>query len=211
MELIDISMTIRPGMVVWPGDRPVVMGRTEGLATGGPYNLSHITMSLHAGTHMDAPIHFIDEGLSIADMPLEATVGPARVIRIFDPESVKASELEAHDIKAGERILFKTINSQRLWPLEDFSEEFVYISAEAARYLGELRVRCVGVDYLSVGGFQQDIEETHLALLNAGVWIIEGLDLSGVEPGDYELFCLPLRVERGDGAPARAILRPLLS
>jgi len=209
MESIDISMTIHEGMVMWPGDFPVSIEKTQEIAAGGPYNLSRIQMSLHAGTHMDAPVHFIAGGPGITDLPLDATVGPARVIEIHDPESIKRPELEAHAIKRGERILFKTINSERLWPIESFSEDFVHVSADAARYLAELCPRCVGVDYLSVGGFIEDAEATHRALLEAGVWIIEGLDLSRVTPGNYELICLPLKVERGDGAPARAILKPL--
>ncbi len=211
MDFIDISMSIEPGMVVWPGDRPVSIEKTQELAAGGPYNLSCITMSLHAGTHMDAPIHFLEKGSSIADMPLDATVGPARIIEIGDPESIKRSELERLDITGGERLLFKTANSGRLWPVTAFSEDFVYMSSDAASYLADLEPRCIGVDYLSIGGFKLDAEATHKSLLAAGVWIIEGLDLSQVAAGRYELICLPLKVERGDGAPARAILKPLPS
>ncbi|HZY57229.1 MAG TPA: cyclase family protein, partial [Rubrobacteraceae bacterium] len=143
------------------------------------------------------------------EMPLEATIGRARVIEVHDPESVKPDELRPHGIRSGERILFKTRNSARRWHEEAFIENFVYVSQEAARYLAALEVLTVGIDYLSVGGFVRDGVETHQALLEAGIWIIEGLDLSQVEPGEYELICLPLKVERGDGAPARAILRAI--
>lgn len=209
MEWIDITVTIRDGMVHWPGDEPVRVERTQDLESGGPYNLSRIIMGLHAGTHMDAPLHFLREGKGIDELPFSATVGPARVIEILDPAAIKPSELEAHDISAGERILFKTRNSKNLWKTDHFVEDFVYITREAAQLLAEKAVRCVGIDYLSVGGFFQDAQETHQALLHEGIWIIEGLDLSTVEPGDYELLCLPLKVARGDGAPARAILKPL--
>jgi arylformamidase len=142
-------------------------------------------------------------------MPLTATIGRARVIEIYDPESVKPDELDPHGIRRGERVLFKTQNSARGWPSADFIEDFVYISQEGARYLAACEIQTVGIDYLSVGGFHRDGVETHEALLEAGIWIIEGLDLSKVEPGEYELVCLPIKVERSDGAPARAILRSI--
>ena len=131
----------------------------------------------------------------------------ARVIEIQDPVSIKPDELGSHGIGRGERILFKTRNSSREWWNQDFIEDFVYVSQEAGRYLADREVRTVGVDYLSVGGFREDGVETHQALLSAGIWVIEGLNLSRVELGEYELTCLPLKVADGDGAPARAILR----
>lgn len=142
--------------------------------------------------------------------PPEATVGPCRVIEIFDPVAVTAAELAPHDPRAGERILFKTENSrQRRLYAEVFFEPFVYVAEDAAKLLVENGVRSVGVDYLSVGGFFKDGVETHVALLGAGVWVIEGLDLSECAAGDYELNCLPLKILGSDGAPARALLRPL--
>jgi arylformamidase len=158
---------------------------------------------------MDAPLHFIRQGMGIDKMPLDTTVGRARVIEIQDTESIKPEELIHHRIRRGERILFKTRNSSRGWQTHTFIEDFVYISKEAAHFLAERKVRVVGVDYLSVGGFKRDGMETHRALLEGGVWIIEGLDLSSVKPGKYDLICLPLKIEQGDGAPARAILRPV--
>jgi len=140
-------------------------------------------------------------------MPLDATVGPARVIPIHDKKSIKREELAAHGISAGERILFKTANSDRSWNSDRFDEGFVFISHDGARFLAERGVRTVGVDYLSVGGFREDGPETHEALLGAGIWIIEGLNLTGVEPGEYELVCLPLKLMGAEGSPARAILR----
>jgi arylformamidase len=121
---------------------------------------------------------------------------------------VTVSELEDHDINAADRILFKTRNSDRRWVEQPFDEDFVYVSAGAAAHLADRGVRVVGVDYLSVGGFKSDGVETHTALLEAGIWVIEGLDLSSVSAGDYELICLPLKILGSDGAPARAILRP---
>jgi arylformamidase len=135
-------------------------------------------------------------------------MGHTRVIEISDPVAVKVSELEDQDIDAGDRILFKTRTSNRRWVDRPFDEDFFYVSAGAATHLVERGVRLVGIDYLSVGGFKSDGVETHTQLLEAGIWIIEGLDLSGVSEGEYELICLPLKVLRSDGAPARAILRP---
>jgi len=158
---------------------------------------------------MDAPLHFVRDGKGLDEMPLDATIGRARVIEVEDPESVKPEEIEPQEVREGERILFKTRNSARSWHENAFMEDFVYVSQEAARYLAAHHVRTVGIDYLSVGGFRKDGVETHRALLEAGIWVIEGLDLSRVEPGEYELVSLPLKVERGDGAPARAILRAI--
>jgi arylformamidase len=204
---IDISVPLRSGMVHWPGDPSVQIERRLALDRGEVMNLSTVSMSLHSGTHMDAPLHFLREGASLDEMPLAATVGRARVIEIRDPESIKPEHLAGRRIRRGERILFKTRNSKRCWARAEFCEDFVYISKEAARYLAERRVQTVGIDYISVGGFHQDTVETHQILLEAGIWIIEGLNLAGVRPGRYELVCLPLRVLRSDGAPARAILR----
>ncbi len=206
-DWIDISVPIYTGMVHWPDNPPVQIERMLDIDHGDVCNVSTIAMGSHTGTHMDAPLHFLQTGKGIAEMPLDATLGPARVIEIRDTESIKPAELHPHAILRGERVLFKTQNSTRCWKTDTFVEDFVYISQEAARYLAELGVRTVGVDYLSVGGYTKDGVETHRALLEAGIWIIEGLDLSQVQPGTYELICLPLKVARADGAPARAIIR----
>jgi arylformamidase len=209
-QWIDVSVLLRPGMVHWPGDPPVSIKRIADMGKGDEATVSHMSMTAHTGTHMDAPLHFLAESRGIDEMDPSATLGPARVIEIDDPVSIRAEELESHDISAGERLLFKTRNSSHVWTEDSFVEDFVYISTDAARYLAERGVLAVGVDYLSVGGFgRDDIGETHRLLLAGGVWIIEGLDLRSVEAGDYELVCLPLRIERSDGAPARAVLRPL--
>ena len=208
-QWIDISVLLRNAMVHWPTDPSVRIERVKDMEQGAGNTLSMISMGLHTGTHMDAPLHFIRQGIGIDKMPLDTTVGRARVIEIQDTESIKPGELIHHRIRRGERILFKTRNSSRGWQTHTFIEDFVYISKEAAHFLAERKVRVVGVDYLSVGGFKRDGVETHQALLEGGVWIIEGLDLSSVKPGKYDLICLPLKIEQGDGAPARAILRPV--
>jgi arylformamidase len=209
-DWIDISVPLRSGMVHWPDNPPVSIERFLDIERGDTASVSKLTMGAHTGTHMDAPIHFLPNGKGIDAMPLTATIGRARVIEIHDPESIKPADLYPYQVQRGERILFKTSNSSRCWQANDFVEDFVYISQEAARYLALQQVQTIGVDYLSVGGFRKDGVETHHALLVAGIWIIEGLDLSRVQPGTYELICLPLKIEHGDGAPARAILRSII-
>lgn len=206
-DWIDVSTPLKNGMVHWPGDPSFHIERAKDQAKGDVATVSKITMGVHTGTHMDAPLHFIQGGKTIDEMPLTATVGRARVIPIRDPKSIKREELVDHLIGSRERILFKTQNSDHAWDSDKFDEDFVFISADAARYLVECGIVCVGVDYLSVGGFRVDGPETHHALLDAGVWIIEGLNLSGVEPGEYEMICLPLKLMGAEGAPARTIIR----
>jgi len=206
-DWIDISVPLYTGMVHWPDNPPVSIERMMDIDRGDTANVSKLSMGVHTGTHMDAPVHFFPGGKGIDTMPLAATIGLARVIEIQDPESIKPDELRKHQIQSGERILFKTRNSTRCWQTDDFVKDFVYISHEAAEYLAAQQVQTVGVDYLSVGGFFKDGVETHHALLSAGIWIIEGLNLSNVQAGTYELICLPLKIEGSDGAPSRAVLR----
>jgi arylformamidase len=207
---IDISVPLRTGMPHWPGDIPVSIPQTMDMKAGAVCNVRTISMSAHTGTHMDAPLHFLADGASMEAMPLDATMGSARVVAIEDDRAITRRELEPLAPAAGERLLFKTRNS-RLWRdrCRFFIKNFVAIEADAARYLAHCGVRTVGVDYLSVGLYEADGDETHRILLGAGIWVIEGLDLSRVEPGNYELACLPLRIEGGDGAPARAAVRRL--
>lgn len=205
----DISIPLRNGMVHWPGDSPFHIERVHDMERGDANNLSRVEMGAHSGTHVDTPLHFINGGAGIGDVPLSTLVGRARVIEIDDPESIKPGELKRHRIRRGERLLFKTRNSPRVWETDRFVEDFVFISRQGARFLARRGVALVGVDYLSVGGYKHGGRETHLALLEAGIWIIEGLDLSRVTPGRYDLICLPLRLAGAEGAPARAILRPI--
>ena len=206
-QWIDISVPLRDGMVHWPGDPPVTIKLVKDMGHGDTANLSIISMGAHSGTHVDAPIHFLQQGQGVDKVPLGTMVGRARVIEINDTESIKPEELFRYRIRRGERILFKTRNSSYVWKTNQFVEDFVYISDEAARFLVDRGVRMVGVDYLSVGSFRHNGSDVHRILLNGGVWIVEALDLSHVTAGKYELICLPLRLVQRDGAPARAILR----
>lgn len=203
----DITVPLRDGMVCWPGDAPPEVKQVTFLERGDLCNVTTLRMSVHTGTHMDAPRHFVPGGASIDQTPIDALIGPARVLPIEDPYAIRRAELEKFNPRPGERLLFKTRNSAEAWSRPTFDEDFVYIADEAARYLAACGVRTVGVDYLSIGGFRHDTVETHVSILSAGIAVIEGLDLALVEPGDYELICLPLKIAGADGAPARALLR----
>lgn len=204
---IDISAPVGPGTPVWEGDPPVVIERVLSLDCGDECTLSRAELGLHTGTHMDAPCHFLQGGASLDAMPLDAVIGPARVLAIRGGGPIEPPDLEAHRIRRGERILFRTRNSEQLCYEAPFSRDFVALSPAGAEYLATRRIRAVGIDYLSIGGFGPEGNATHRVLLKAGIWIIEGLDLRRVHPGRYDLVCLPLRIVGADGAPARAALR----
>ena len=206
---IDISIPLRDAMVHWPSDPPVSIKRVKNIEQGDTANLSLISMGAHSGTHIDAPIHFLKQGQGVDNIPIDTLVGRARVIEIRDPESIKPEELVGHRIRRGERILFKTRNSSHVWQKDEFVEDFVFVADAAADLLVDSGVRLIGVDYLSVGSFKHGGSYAHKTLLSGGIWTIEGLNLSKLTPGKYDLVCLPLRIVAGDGAPARAILRPV--
>ena len=204
---LDVSVTIRDGMVHWPSDPAVHTKRVSDVERGDSHTLSEISLGSHTGTHIDAPLHFLPKQTSIDRMPLNVTIGLARVIEIKDKQSVKAEELAGHHIRRGERILFKTRNSA-LWRQNTFAEDFVYLSDEVVDFLVQRKVALVGIDYLSVGGYHSNGSFVHKTLLGQGIWIIEGLDLSQISPGKYDLVALPLKLADGDGAPARVALKP---
>lgn len=204
---IDVSVPLRSGMVHWPGDPAVRIQRIKELRRGDSSTLSHLSMGSHTGTHIDAPSHFLPKGATLDRLPWEALIGPARVITIRHPARVTVEGLQPARIRRGERILFKTRNSTRCWRTDKFQTRFVHLDSSAARFLSARKIKTVGIDYLSVGGYKKDGREVHRILLGAGIWIIEGLDLSRVVPGRYELLCLPLKIASGEGAPARALLK----
>jgi arylformamidase len=207
-EWIDISVPLHNGMAVWPGDPPMHIERIASIADGHTSNVSAISSGLHAGTHIDAPLHFLDGRASVAEMPPGALVGPARVVAIRDPKAIRLRDVEPLRVRRGERILFRTRNSKRCWRTSEFCLDYVYLTSEAAAHLVERGVAVVGIDYLSIGARDEDGHKVHRMLLQAGVWIIEGLDLSAAPAGRYDLACLPLKVVGADGALARAIVRP---
>lgn len=206
----DVSVPIRNGMVHYPGNPPVVVDFVQDLERGDPETLSHLSLSVHTATHVDAPIHFIRGGRGVDQLPLDTLIGPARVIDVADADAVTAGRLTPHEIEAGQRILLRTRNSQRGWNSDEFVADYSYLAADAAKLLAEKRVRLIGIDYLSIGRGETN-PEVHRILLGAGIVIVEGLDLSQVSAGRYDLICLPLRLAGRDGSPARALLRPRLS
>lgn len=205
---IDVTAPLHAGTPHWLGDPDPKIDRTSRIEDGEVCNVSFMQMSVHTGTHMDSPFHFLADGIGMDQMPLDATIGPCRVVEVRDKESIKVKHLERLKLRKGERLLIKTINSKRCWKDGKFYKDFVYISQDAAAYMVERGIRTIGVDYLSVGGFFKDGVETHHHLLRASIWIIEGLNLSKIKPGKYDLNCLPLRIVDCDGSPARALLRP---
>ena len=209
-DWIDVTMPVSSGMVHWPGDAEISIAQKQVDVDGTLVHLTSISMSAHTGTHMDAPLHFVSTGKPMDSWSAEATVGAVRVIEITNPKAIYKAELEQHFLQEGERILFRTACSKTNWVRQPFSEDYVYIALDAAQYLVERKVRTVGVDYLSVGGFHEDNAATHVTLLSAGVWVIEGLDLSAIEAGNYEMMCLPLKLAGADGSPARVLLKRLI-
>ena len=208
-EWIDISVSLRSSMVHWPGDPPVLVERISGEGSGDAAAISALSLVSHSGTHIDAPAHYLPHGDSIDLMSPEITVGKARVIEIKDSHAVRPEELIPYRIQKGERVLFKTNNSQRVWHTNEFVEDYVYISVKAAQLLAETGIKMVGIDCLSVGGYRDDGGTNHLILLENGIWIIEQIDLSAVKAGNYEMICLPIRIKESDAGPSRALLRPL--
>lgn len=204
---IDISVPLRAGMTVWPGDGGSRIERAQSFEQGDAYNLTRLEMSAHTGTHMDAPLHFLPGGRAIDTLPPDVMTGPARVVAA-EGDAIHAADVP-DDLEPGARVLFRTRNSGRDLFAGTFFEDYVYLARDAAEKLVRARAALVGIDALSVSGFHEDPAETHRVLLGAGVWILEGIRLRGVEPGEYELVCLPLRIEGADGAPARALIRPV--
>jgi arylformamidase len=193
---------------VWPGDPAVVLERIRSISAGDASNDSRIACSVHSGTHVDAPAHFIENGGTVDQLDLGTLIGPATVLEIPHVSIVTAEILEKAFLPGGvQRLLIKTRNST-LWddPHHRFHPGFAALSAEAAGWIVEKGIRLVGVDYLSVQRFKDTEPLTHRILLQAGVIIIESLDLRNVHPGEYSFVCLPVKLAGSDGAPARAVL-----
>ena len=208
MEIIDITAPVSPRSVMWPGDSPPSQEFTSHTDRGDPNTVSRWSLSAHTGTHVDARMHFIPGGWTMEALELSRTVGPCRVVDLTHVEGhVGRSDLEAAGVAGQVRVLLKTRNSKLgLLGRSGFEEGYVAVSREAAEYLVEVGVETVGVDYLSVEPFEDEEFNTHHALLGADVVIIEGLVLTDVEPGEYVLVCLPLKLAGSDGSPARAML-----
>ena len=204
----DVSVPVRHGGLVYPGNPPISITAVQSIAQGDTANVSRIDLGSHTGTHVDAPLHFMDGGAGVDELPLDVLVGPARRIAFGDDVmAVGEAELRRHDLHGVTRLLIKTRNSAWLASgSSEFHPDFTHVAPDGAEYLVSIGVRLVGVDYLSVEQFHSPHHRTHKTLLSNGVVIVEGLVLSEPPPGDYELYCLPMLLAGIDGAPARAVL-----
>jgi arylformamidase len=211
MRIYDVTVSISNETPVYPGDPKIEIVRTAKLESGDIANVSHLSFSSHTGTHVDPPSHFVRGGRALDELSLDVLIGRARVIDVGEVSVIDSKVVESASLDGVTRVLFKTRNS-RFWGDEDvkeFVKNFVYLYESAARALVEQGIKLVGIDYLSVEKFNFDTPSAHIELLGADVIIVEGLDLSSVTPGDYELICLPLKIRDGDGAPARVVLREI--
>jgi arylformamidase len=204
----DVSIPVRNGGLVYPGNPPIAISAVQSIAAGNTANVSRLDLGSHTGTHVDAPLHFIAGGAGVDELPLDVLIGRARLIAVpHDAMAVGEAELRKHDLTGVTRLLIRTRNS--LWLTSGdptFHEDFTHVAPDGAAYLVSIGVRLVGVDYLSVEQFHSAEHRTHRTLLDNGVVVVEGMVLSEPPPGDYDLYCLPLLLVGLDGAPARAVL-----
>ena len=206
MKLIDVSVPLDATLPTYPGNTPYSLEAVKRIARGDSSNVSTLHMSAHTGTHVDAPRHFFDTAPGAEALPLEMLIGRARVVEVTSRKAIGADELAKIDLSEDVRVLIKTSNS-RWWGTPEFHADYVGVSESGARFLVDHGIKVVGVDYLSVEQFKTPGAPAHHVLLGAGVIVIEGLNLRDVEPGVYEMLCLPLSVVGSDGAPARVVLR----
>jgi arylformamidase len=203
----DISLPIHPGMVTYPGDPAPELEPASRIEDGDDANVTHLRFGSHTGTHLDAALHFIPGGQAVDDLPLDRLIGPAVVVRIDDGvEAIGAEHLRAAEIEGEKRVLLKTRNSALL-ESDEFQKRFAHLTGAAAAYLVEIGVELLAIDYLSIEAFDAEEPVAHRELLSREVIVVEGVDLRDVQPGRYELICLPLRIRGIDGSPVRAVLR----
>jgi arylformamidase len=206
MKLIDVTVPLDHLLPSYPGNTPFSIEPVKRIANGDSSNVSTLHLSAHAGTHVDAPRHFFDGAPGADALPIELLFGRVRVIEVRSRHGIGPDELAGVDFTEDVRVLIKTRNSQ-FWGSPEFHTDYVGLTESGARHLVDRGVKVVGVDYLSVEEFKKPGAPAHHVLLGGGTIVIEGLDLRQVEPGVYEMFCLPLRVVGADGAPARVVLR----
>jgi arylformamidase len=206
MKLIDVSVPLDANLPNYPGNTPFTLEPIKRIARGDSSNVSSLHMSAHAGTHVDAPRHFFDTAAGTDALPLDLLCGRTRVIEIRSRKGIGSDELAAIDLSEDVRVLIKTANS-RLWGSPEFHQDYLGVTEAGARHIVDHGIKLVGVDYLSVEEFRKPGAPAHHVLLGGGTIVIEGLNLRDVDPGIYEMFCLPLRIVGADGAPARVVLR----
>ena len=207
MKLFDISLSLSPQTIHWVTGTPLQLIERKRMSRGDTNNSSSIHTSVHAGTHVDAPFHFVPEGVTIESLPLDVFIGPARVCELEPGSHITADDINKLAIRGEDRVLFKTRNSQLLQK-GVYDASFAAFSVDGAKALVDAGVRLVGLDYLSAAHAEEQVP-VHRAFLDYGVVLLEGVDLSQVPPGRYELICPPVKLAGSDGAPCRAILREL--
>jgi arylformamidase len=206
MKLIDVTVPLDSNVPVYPGNTSLSLEAIKRIARGDSSNVSTLHMSAHGGTHVDAPRHFFDDGPGTEALPLEMLIGRARVVEVTSRKGITADDLARFDLSEDVRVLIKTLNS-RLWGSPQFHQDYVGVTESGARHLVDHGIKVVGVDYLSVEEFKRPGAPAHHILLGGGTIVIEGLNLRDVDPGIYEMYCLPLPLVGSDGAPARVVLR----
>jgi arylformamidase len=207
MKIYDVSMPMRAGMPVYTNNPPFERRITQVLGKdGSPVNESQLVLGAHCGTHIDAPRHFEADGYTVDRVPLDHLIGPARLLHLPGVDKIDVKDLEILDWDGVRRVLFRTRNSDHWRRRGAFDPNFAYLTGEAARFLLSKQVKVVGIDSLGIEKYGSPDHPAHHTLLRAGVTIIEGLYLADVAPGDYVLFCGPLRIMDGEGAPARVLL-----
>jgi arylformamidase len=207
-KIYDVSLTIHPDMLVWPGNPPVAVDVAKAIARGGSSNVSLLHIGTHTATHVDAPRHFIEGAAGVDAISPSLLLGRARLFQLPKVRRINREVLEELDLEGVTRLLLGTRNSALL-KQKEIDTAYAFVTEDAARYLVEAGIRLIGIDYLSIEESQKEGKPTHHALLKAGIIIVEGLNLADVPSGDYELICLPLKLKDGDGAPARVLLREL--
>jgi arylformamidase len=204
VEIFDISQTLFEGMAVWPGDPEFKQRWVQRIKDGNSSNLSCIELGIHTGTHIDAPLHVDDTGGDAAGISLHNCIGPVRVIEIVTEDCIRPEHLSYLDWQGVERVLFKTRNDA---PSErPFDPHYIFLHHDAAEFLAEKLILLAGTDAPSIDAFDNERLSSHRVLTNRGITIVEGVRLAGVEPGDYGLICLPLKLAGLDGSPVRAVL-----
>ena len=206
MAVYDVTVTLRSGMPVYPGEPGPEVEYFKRIGEGSSANVSKVSMGSHCGTHIDAPHHFIEGRATVDALPVEAMVGPAHVVEHHGEDHITAADLEAFGLPADARRLLAKTRNGRLWADDEFRTDFIAFAPDAGQWLVDRGFLLVGIDYLSIERFHAERHEVHLALLQAGIVIAEGLDLRQVPPGHYNIACAPLKIAGAEGAPARVFL-----
>lgn len=206
MEYYDISVPLSNTMHNWPTNDPIEIEIAKTMEEGASSNVTNIQINSHTGTHVDAPHHMLPGTATIDQVPIDQLIGPVQVIQIGDPEKITGLEIKQKINPGAERVIFKTNNSDR-WSEDKFFDDYIYLTTDGAEVLIENKVKSVGIDYLSIDRFGDNVHLPHKKLLSSNAIILEGLNLLGVPAGDYQQICLPLKIRGADGAPARVILK----